>query len=154
MKKSLLCIASFFLGAGAFAQEVITSQGESYSNANGYIDFTIGEAVIDTGTDGSNDITQGFHQTNWNFAGLEDHQPSVQALIYPNPTQESLVIQIDMFEGVVYQMTDAAGRIVRESQLFNEETQLNVSDLAPGNYLVILSSSGVPMKTFKLIKNQ
>lgn len=154
MKKSLLFIASFFLGTGAFAQEVVSSQGESYSNANGSIDFTIGEAAIDTGTDGSNDITQGFHQTNWNFAGLEDHQPSVRALIYPNPTQESLVIRIDMFEGVVYKMTDATGRIVRENQLFNAETQLNVSDLAPGNYSVILSSSEVPIKTFKLIKNQ
>jgi hypothetical protein len=46
------------------SQEVVSAQGDSYSNTSGSIDFTIGEVVINTGTDGNNDITQGFHQTN------------------------------------------------------------------------------------------
>ncbi len=153
MKNRLLLVSLFFVSFGANSQEVISTQGDSYSNANGSVDFTIGEVVINTGTDGTNDITQGFHQTNWNFAGLVNHQPDVQALIYPNPTQESLVIKTEQFEGVTYQMVDATGRVVRESQLSGEETLITVSDLAPGNYNVVLMNAGVPMKTFKLIKN-
>ena len=48
------------------AQEVVATQGDTYSNAIANIDFTIGEVIIDTGTDGTNDLTQGFHQTNFN----------------------------------------------------------------------------------------
>ena len=58
---------SLFATLSVSAQEVVSTQGDSYSNASGSIDFTIGEVIIDTGTDGTNDLTQGFHQTNWNF---------------------------------------------------------------------------------------
>ena len=75
MKKLLLL--GLLLPAVSFGQEVISSQGDSYSNASGSVDFTIGEVVIATGTDGNNDLTQGFHQTNWNFVGLEDHNPDI-----------------------------------------------------------------------------
>jgi hypothetical protein len=61
---------SLFAAISVSAQEVVATQGDSYSNANGNIDFTIGEVIIATGTDGTNDITQGFHQTNWNFLGV------------------------------------------------------------------------------------
>lgn len=54
----------------AFGQEVISTQGDSYSNGSGSLNFIIGEVVINTGSDGSNDITQGFHQTNWNFSSI------------------------------------------------------------------------------------
>lgn len=45
------------------AQEVVSIQGEANSNASGSTDFTIGEVIIETGTDGTNDLTQGCHQT-------------------------------------------------------------------------------------------
>jgi len=83
MKKTAF---SLFTTISVTAQEVVSTQGDSYSNASGNIDFTIGEVVINTGTDGTNDLTQGFHQTNWYFVGLEGHSPSYEATIFPNPT--------------------------------------------------------------------
>ena len=56
--------------------DVVPIQGDSYSNASADINFMIGEAMIKIGTDGTNDLIQGFHQTNWIFAGLEDHSRS------------------------------------------------------------------------------
>ena len=49
------------------AQEVVSTQGDSYSNASGSIDFTIGEVIITTGTDGTNDLTQGFIKPTGTF---------------------------------------------------------------------------------------
>ena len=86
MKRTTFVLFSLFATISVTAQEVVSTQGDSYSNASGNIDFTIGEVVINTGTDGSNDLTQGFHQTNWNFLGVEDHSPSYEATIFPNPT--------------------------------------------------------------------
>lgn len=155
MKKRLLLLAScWFFSSGGWSQEVISSQGDSYSNSGGSIDFTIGETVTFTGTDGTNDLTQGFHQTNWSFVGIDDHLPEVIITVYPNPMEETLVISTEKFENVHYQMIDASGRIVRENKLTEANTKIVVGELAPGNYQIVLSENEGQMKTFKLIKNQ
>lgn len=153
MKKRLLVGSLFFICFGSVAQEVVSSQGDSYSGPGGSVDFTVGEVVIFTGTDGSNDVTQGFHQTNWNFAGVIDHQPEQSALVYPNPTEDQLIIKMENFDGVNFQLTDAAGKIVREGLLSGTESQVDVADFAPGNYNVVLLLNQEKLKTFKLIKN-
>ena len=94
------------------SQEVISTQGDSYSNANGSIDFTIGEVIINTVNEGSNDITQGFHQTNWNFLGLEDHAPDFEVSIFPNPTEDVLNIRTETFENISYAIYDQQGKLV------------------------------------------
>ena len=100
--------------------------------ASGSIDFTIGEVVIDTGTDGTNDLTQGFHQTNWNFLGVEDFAPNYEAIIFPNPTEDVLNIKTSMFENVTYTLYDGLGKLVMQDILSAEQTPIQVSQLAPG----------------------
>ena len=70
--KKLLLLGAIALSLNSLGQEVVSTQGDSYTNASGSIDFTIGEVVINTVTDGTNDLTQGFHQTNWNFLGFHE----------------------------------------------------------------------------------
>lgn len=62
MKKQALLVFSFLSVLTVSAQEIVSAQGDSYFNANRRIDFTLGEVVINTGTDGTNEVTQGFHQ--------------------------------------------------------------------------------------------
>lgn len=145
---------SLFATLSASAQEVVSTQGASYSNTSGSIDFTIGEVIIATGTDGTNDITQGFHQSNWNFLGLEDHLPSYEATIFPNPTENVLNIQTNSFENVTYTLYDAQGKLVLQDKLTAEQTPIQVSHLAPGNYSITLKNATQNLKTFKLIKQQ
>lgn len=155
MKKKALIAFSLLLGStAASAQEVISSQGDSYTNSSGSIDFTIGEVVINTGTDGTNDITQGFHQTTWNFAELEDFDAVFEVSIFPNPTQDVLTIQATAFEGVTFVLTDATGRIVMEDILVGELTPLNVASFEVGTYNLSLEKSSSIIKTIRLIKTQ
>ena len=104
MKRHTLVLFSLLAAGSVSAQEVVSTQGDSYSNGSGSIDFTLGELIIATGTDGTNDITQGFHQINWNFIGLKDHSPSYEATIFPNPTSEVLNIRTSAFENVTYML--------------------------------------------------
>ena len=152
MKKSTLVLFSLFATISVSAQEVIATQGESYSNASANIDFTIGEVIIDTETDGTNDLTQGFHQTNWNFLGVEDFAPNYEATIFPNPTQDVLNIKTSSFENVTYTLYDAQGKLVLQNLLSAEQTPIQVSQLAPGNYFLTLSDQTQNLKTFKLVK--
>ena len=157
MKKTaflLFSLFSLFATMTVSAQEVVATQGESYSNGTINIDYTIGEVVINTGTNGTNDITQGFHQTNWNFLGVEDHAPSYEATIFPNPTSEVLNIRTSTFENVTYTVYDAQGKLVLQNMLSAEQTPIQVSQLAPGNYSIILNNQTQNLKTFKLIKQQ
>jgi len=152
MKKNALVLFSLFASISVSAQEVVATQGETYSNASANIDFTIGEVVINTGTDGTNDLTQGFHQTNWNFVGLEDHSPSYEATIFPNPTSEVLNIKTSTFENVTYTLYDAQGKLVMQDILSAEQTPIQVSQLAPGSYSLTLNNETQNLKTFKLVK--
>jgi hypothetical protein len=163
MKKQIFLFATFFAAFSASAQEVISSQGETYSNTNGSIDFTVGEVVINTGSNGTNDLTQGFHQTNWNFLGLEDFAPDFHATIFPNPTQDVLNIKTSVFENVTYTLYDAQGKLVLQNILSAEQTPIQVSQLAPGSYSLELIfenenkgplslAKGSKRKIFKLVK--
>ena len=168
MKKNTIVLFSLFASISVSAQEVLSTQGESYSNASTKIDFTIGEVVINTGTDGTNDLTQGFHQTNWTFLGVEDFAPNFQATIFPNPTQDVLNIKTSVFENVTYTLYDAQGKLVLQNILSAEQTPIQVSQLAPGAYsleLIFENSNDGPLswtpqsiaegskrKTFKLVK--
>ena len=110
--------------------------------------------MIKTGTDGTNDITQGFHQTNWNFLGVEDHAPSYEATIYPNPTEDVLNIRTSTFENVTYTLYDAQGKLIMQNILSGEQTPIQVSQLALGSYSLTLSNETQNLKIFKLIKTQ
>lgn len=158
----ILVLFSLMITVSATAQEVVSSQGDSYINSSGSIDFTIGEVVISTGTDGTNDITQGFHQTNWNFLGVEDYAPNYEVTVFPNPTSEVLNIRTNMFENVAYTLYDAQGKLVLQDKLSAEQTPIQVSQIPPGSYTLELifeggnegSLSMLKRKTFKLIKQQ
>jgi hypothetical protein len=152
MKKMTLTLCLLFAVNFMFAQEVISTQGESYSNANGSIDFTIGEVVTNTGTDGVNDITQGFHQTNWRFLSVESHVPNYEATIFPNPTSELLNINASAFKDLSYTLYDLQGKLVMQDKLSSEQTSVQVSQLVPGAYTLRLNNETQNLKTFKLIK--
>jgi hypothetical protein len=134
------------------AQEVIATQGDSYSNTIGSIDFTVGEVVINTGTDGSNSITQGFHQSNWKFVGLEDHATNYEVSIFPNPTEEVLNIKTSKFEKVKYKLYDTQGKLVLQGKLSAEQTTIQVTKIATGSYSLVLNTGKQILKTYRLIK--
>ena len=152
MKKTAFVLFSLFATITVSAQEVVSTQGDSYSNASGNIDFTIGEVIINTGTDGTNDLTQGYHQTNWNFLGVDDHGQNYEATIFPNPTSDLLNIRTSTFENVTYTLYDAKGKLILHNILSAEQTPIQVSQLAPGSYSLTLNNETQNLKTFKLIK--
>ena len=154
MKKRTLFLFSLLSTIAVSAQEVVSTQGDSYSNTSANINFTIGEVVINTGTNGTNELTQGFHQTNWNFVGMEDYSPGFKASVFPNPTSEVLNIRTSSFENVRYTLYNAQGKLLIQDILSAEQTPIQVGQLAPGSYSIILNNQTQNLKTFKLIKTQ
>lgn len=146
-------LLALFYAAFSLGQEVISSQGDSYSNSNFSTDFTIGEVVINTETDNNNDITQGFHQTNWVFVGIEDFIPTIEIKVYPNPVKEQLFIETNNFENTNYVIYDVTGKVIVQGKLSTVKTYIETSGLPPSFYsLVIQNQKNETLKIFKLIK--
>ncbi len=152
MPKYVLVFLLILTNLTGFTQEVIATQGDSYSNENASVDFTIGEVVINTLTDGVNDVTQGFLQTNWNFVDMVDHTPNFEVVIFPNPAEDILNIQTNSFENITYSIYDALGKLILQDKLQAELTPIPTSNLASGFYTVTLNEEGRNLKTFKLAK--
>jgi len=155
MKKTHVLLFSLFATTTTFSQEVISSQGDTYTGASGVVDFTLGEVVINTVSTANNDVTQGFHQTYWNFAGVENLDPDFEASVYPNPMETQLTVTVANYTSVRYEMFDASGKIVCSANLTDEITQIEVIDFAPGSYqLSLIGQDDQILKNFKLIKTQ
>lgn len=152
MKKHVLIMFSLLNTICITAQEVVSTQGNSYSNSSGSIDFTIGEVMINTGTDENTSITQGFHQTYGDFIGVDNHNSPYEIMIFPNPTKETLNVKSDTYEHVDYTLYDTFGKRIRHGKLTGEYTPIDVYDLAKGNYYLRLDNGFQHVETFKFIK--
>lgn len=152
MNKKTIVLIAIFANCSLFAQDVIGTAGDSYSTTAGNIDFTIGEVVINTVTNGTEDLTQGFHQPSWTYAGVYEFVDDYSAVIFPNPTIDVVNINSPEFAGVTFTLQDAAGRIVLIGDLTDATTTLDFSVYATGTYSITLSKQGENLKTFKLIK--
>ena len=152
MNKTKLVLIAVFASSSLFSQDVIGTAGDSYSTTAGNMDFTIGEVVINTGTNGTEDLTQGFHQPSWTYAGVYDFVDDYNAVVFPNPTVDLVNINASDFAGVTFTLQDAAGRIVLVGDLTDATTTLDFSVYATGTYSITLSKQGENLKTFKLIK--
>eukprot|EP00389_Voromonas_pontica_P016085 GDKH01025152.1.p1 GENE.GDKH01025152.1~~GDKH01025152.1.p1 ORF type:complete len:154 (+),score=3.96 GDKH01025152.1:49-510(+) len=153
MKKTLIAF-SLLAVSGVSAQEVISSSGESFATPNGGVDFTVGEVVIETVGNGSNTLTQGFHQTLLEIVGLEDHLSDLQVSIFPNPTDEFLMIEVSDFSSLKYQLVDQTGRLVNQDELKSSQTQINVTQLSAGVYTLFLTTNETKVaKSYQVIKH-
>ena len=153
-RKTVLFAFIILFTINLFSQDVISSQGDSYTDSSASIDFTIGEVVTFTGSTIENNITQGFHQTNWSFVSVQDHVQDYQAIIYPNPTEDFLNIQTSLYQDVNYLLYDEMGKLILQGNLSSEKTSLDVSKIATGRYSLTLINSKEALKTFNIIKTR
>ena len=154
MKRILLLPLLFLFCLTIEAQEVIATQGGSYTNSSGGVDFTIGEVMIQTLTTTSNVLTQGFHQTNLTVLGIDDFDQTYQVKVFPNPTNEILNIDISNFDGLSYDIYDVWGRQLSTKKLITKTTSFAVDHLANGMYLLVLKGeNNQKLKTYRILKN-
>ena len=138
MKKQLLIL--FCLPMIGFGQilspSVVSSSGASYSNGGVIMDFTLGEIVIETFSNNANILTQGFHQGIIKIV-LSVSDIDIKTKIYPNPTTNFIIIELEKNVNADILVYDINGKIVIKDKLNDEQQkQLDFSFLNQGNYLL------------------
>ena len=156
--KLILLKVCFFLSMGSFAQSVISSSGNSASNGDFILSWTIGEGVIST--IGSNDIelTQGFHQPlmiDVIAVGIENDL-ILDIIAYPNPTYDKVMFEGGDPVGIYYiRVVDKLGRVLEQKSMPFQEFVLEMGRYNNGTYLIeVVEDKTGKRKIFNIVKIQ
>ncbi|XOV93617.1 MAG: T9SS type A sorting domain-containing protein [Bacteroidota bacterium] len=155
MKNGFILVICIGLNLPAFTQEneAITSAGDFDKNGNGSISWTLGDLSIGTYSLQNITIAEGFQ------LGLSEDiitairkQSDLQILVYPNPTESHISIQVDTKEKLSYRLFDLTGRTMIEEFNTLPETAISLDNLQPGIYLLEVKNDISILKILKIIK--
>jgi plastocyanin len=113
---------------------------------------TIGTYIFHCGTNPGN-------TNNWgtiivmSSSGIDESNTNRNFVnIYPNPSQDQLIIKLQNNETANYTITDLSGKLVKSGKVNSETNKVDISNFVIGNYLFKLAlPNGIVTKKF--IKN-
>jgi len=133
----LILIALPIIGFGQITSpSVISSSGNSYNNGGVNMDYTLGEIVVETQTNSTTILTQGFHQgvlkVNTSVENID-----IKTKVYPNPTTNFIIIELEKNVNADILVYDINGKLVIKDKLNDEnQKQFDFSFLKQGNYFL------------------
>lgn len=154
MKLHVLFLLTLFC-SGLFAQEVVSSSGETKKLSGYEVSWTIGEPVIETFTAGSTIVTQGFHQTKLTVTPVTElDYPGLDLKVFPNPTSGIVTVQFNkLTENIGFSLFDISGKKLFGRQIKSTITNVDLKNYAGGQYyLKVTKNPGQTIQTFKIIK--
>jgi len=86
------------------------------------------------------------------LTAISDAKPFDVIKIYPNPVCTQLIIQNKNSEKLIVNLFDINGRKIKNLQIINFPSTIDVSDLINGVYLLNLSSDSKKFFTYRLVK--
>ncbi len=157
MKRLLLFIAIINISLSCISQEIITSSGDSYTNDEIILSWTIGECVTETFTGNENTITQGFQQSNYSTITLyKSPSLNVSINVFPVPTTDYLEIKItgENAPGIGLSIIDIYGNILIFQDIISDDMIINIESLPSGVYILkAVDKNGKSLKSFRIVKN-
>ena len=137
------------------SQEVVSTGGDYYKNESGSISSTLGETVVETFSQNSYILTQGFQQSSLEVTAIEEiSRLYFEINAFPNPTTEFVKLKVDTkdFAGMKFKLIDMNGRTLQIKNITQNETNIYFHQLPPATYLLIVNDRTNELKTFKIIK--
>jgi Secretion system C-terminal sorting domain len=153
----ILLVILLFTMVSSFAQEAILPAGGDGSGSGGSVAYSVGQ-IFYTSSDGlSDELIQGVQQPYEIsiISGLEKFKEIGLTLSsYPNPVTDLLILKVEsvVWEDLNFQMYNSEGKILFSDNLLNAESNIDMSALAPGMYLLKVYMEKDPVRTFKIIK--
>jgi len=141
----------------SIAPAVVANGGGNGSSSTHQISWTIGEPVIATYSTTSNQLTQGFHQTNLLVSSIKVAEAAFSLNVFPNPTTAILLLSLDgeYRKDLIWSLVDVTGRERQTGQIRSATTnhELNVEALEAGMYFLKLSTTeNQILNTYKIQK--
>ncbi|MGA8855253.1 MAG: T9SS type A sorting domain-containing protein [Christiangramia sp.] len=136
----------------------INATGGDISSEEGNVSYSIGQ-VFYSAYEGSSDysVTEGVQQPL--VISIEplatEKEEELKLIAYPNPVTDYFTIEASDYNdrSLSYHLTDLNGRMIKGEKINKSGTQVNISTLPAGIYLLVVSDNGTRIKTTKIIKN-
>jgi hypothetical protein len=157
--KILLLFTTLILTAITHSQMIVQNQalatsGNSFTDGNIVIDYTFGEVFTESLPLGSMySVTQGFQQpSDVQFSTIGEIDAS-KISVYPNPFRSELNIEISKNQLYELFIFDNTGRFIKQIQLTKMINSIELSELAVGNYQVVLINQESLVTRIPVIKS-
>ena len=161
MKKITIVFVLMVLCATTLiAQSAIVPVGGDVQNANGSVSYTVGQISVQTSGNSSGSITvsEGVQQPyEIQTVGVDNYpQISLNAVIYPNPTENIAQLQLNGFEipanGLRAILYDGNGKQLQTVTITDDLTPFQIGQYATGTYYLELRDEKRVLKTFKMVR--
>ncbi len=146
----LLSIANVIIG-----QSVIATSGGGGTVGNMHIDYTVGEAAISTLENDSMVLSQGFHQPFYRITAIKETFLHGTVSVFPNPTTSILNVKFEnlVLKDIVVSLYDAEGKIISTARVDNAISQMDLSNLPNGYYiLTVMDNVNQNINSYKILK--
>lgn len=137
------------------AQEVIATGGNYHKSGDISISWTLGETVIETFSTSEKILTQGFQQAKLTVLSIDEIDlPGYNIIAFPNPacSYVMLNVEVENYEKVSYCLYDSCGRIIGQSRIESNSTNISFVELKPAVYFIGIFEDEKKLVTFKIIK--
>lgn len=155
--KTLLLLAGIFLQTTySFAQSATLSAGDEASGSSGTISYSIGQTNYMSFSSGSGKISEGVQQPiEITTINVEELPATFSASIFPNPTADQLIIQINNQKNQdLYSMLyDVQGNLLLRDAIHGNQHSITISNLTTGIYILKISNGKESINS-KIIKSE
>lgn len=160
MKRITTLIVSLLCFAGAaFAQSAIVPIGGDAQSNNGSVSYTVGQIAVQTSANSDGvSVGEGVQQPyEIMTVGVDEHpQIVLNAVAYPNPTDNIAQLQLNGFEipanGLRAFLYDGNGKQLQAITITDDLTSFQIGHYATGTYYLELRDGRRVLKTFKVVR--
>ena len=156
MKHYLLIFLIILCATSLQAQEVVTTAGSYGETTSGSLSWTVGEPVIETITDGTNTLTQGFQQSKLTVTAVFE-LPGLDFTIsvFPNPANSFLSIEVktDKQRDLLLSLFDLNGRLILQKKMAGNKQTIKMQNYKPATYILKVTERNKEIRTYQIVKH-
>jgi len=156
MKHYLFILLMLLYSTSLQAQEVVTTAGSYGETTSGSLSWTIGEPIIETLTDGTNTLTQGFQQSKLTVTAINDLKvPGIELSVYPNPTNSFLSIDVktDKQRDLLLSLFDLNGKLILQKKMAGNKQTIRMQNYKPATYILKVTEANKEIRTYQIVKH-
>ena len=156
----ILIVVFAYFGTTVFAQSAFVPVGGDSQSNNGSVNYTVGQIAVQTSTNSNGDIAlmEGVQQPyEIVIIGVDEYpQIVLNALVYPNPTDNLAELHLNGFEipisGLSAKLYDGKGKMLQTLTVTDDITTIQIGHYATGIYFLEVGDGKRVLKTFKVVR--
>lgn len=160
MKKVFITLFISVLALLSVAQSDVVPAGGTASGSGGTATYTVGQIAVQRMESGGKYVIEGVQQPyEIQTVGVDNYPGiSLEAIIYPNPTQHFVQLRISNYDipdyGLTAQLYDANGRLLQIFTVSDFETKMDLEQYPTATYQLRVYDNKQLLKTFKVVKTK